>query len=294
MADIKLFVCCHQQSAVPKHPLLVPIQVGAALSDRRFPGFIPDDTRWSISEKNRSYCELTAQYWAWKNTAADFYGFFHYRRYLYPDVSARYPYCLERAADLRTLTRLGYENFSEEIQKYDMIVPKGENMYLPVREHYARAEFHHEKDLRLVETIVREKYPAYIPAMERYLNGSICYFGNIHIMRRPVFQDYCAWLFDILAEFDRRVDMTGYSAQELRVDGYLGERLLGVYYTHRKEELRALELPRVHFLPDRMFLFRRAIHLLLPPGSRRRSWLKKQIKRGRHGYKAETTSVDRT
>lgn len=198
------------------------------------------------------------------------------------------------AADLRTLTRLGYENFSEEIQKYDMIVPKGENMYLPVREHYARAEFHHEKDLRLVETIVREKYPAYIPAMERYLNGSICYFGNIHIMRRPVFQDYCAWLFDILAEFDRRVDMTGYSAQELRVDGYLGERLLGVYYTHRKEELRALELPRVHFLPDRMFLFRRAIHLLLPPGSRRRSWLKKQIKRGRHGYKAETTSVDRT
>lgn len=79
MADIKLFVCCHQQSAVPKHPLLVPIQVGAALSDRRFPGFIPDDTRWNISEKNRSYCELTAQYWAWKNTAADFYGFFHYR-----------------------------------------------------------------------------------------------------------------------------------------------------------------------------------------------------------------------
>ena len=64
MADIKLFVCCHQQSAVPKHPLLVPIQVGAALSDRRFPGFIPDDTRWNISEKNRSYCELTAQYWA--------------------------------------------------------------------------------------------------------------------------------------------------------------------------------------------------------------------------------------
>ena len=58
MADIKLFVCCHQQSAVPKHPLLVPIQVGAALSDRRFPGFIPDDTRWNISEKNRSYCEL--------------------------------------------------------------------------------------------------------------------------------------------------------------------------------------------------------------------------------------------
>lgn len=38
MADIKLFVCCHQQSAVPKHPLLVPIQVGAALSDPAISG----------------------------------------------------------------------------------------------------------------------------------------------------------------------------------------------------------------------------------------------------------------
>lgn len=279
MTDIKLFVCCHQQSTVPQHPLLVPIQVGAALSDRRFPGFIPDDTGENISAKNRSYCELTAQYWAWKNADADFYGFFHYRRYLYPDASARYPYRLERTADLRTLNRLGYENLSEEIQKYDIIVPKGENMYLPVREHYAMAEFHHEKDLRLVEAIVREKYPAYIPAMERYLTGSICYFGNIYIMRKTVFQNYCEWLFDILAEFDRRADTTGYSAQELRVDGYLAERLLGVYYTYHREELRVLEFPRVHFLPGQMFTCQQATYLLLPPGSRRRSWFKKQIKK---------------
>ncbi len=27
------------------------------------------------------YCELTAQYWAWKNEDADYYGFCHYRRY---------------------------------------------------------------------------------------------------------------------------------------------------------------------------------------------------------------------
>ncbi len=93
MADIKLFVCCHRPEKVPKHPLLYPIQVGAALSEVRFPEFLYDDTGENISEKNRSYCELTAQYWAWKNVRADYYGFFHYRRYLYPDTKAKRPFC---------------------------------------------------------------------------------------------------------------------------------------------------------------------------------------------------------
>lgn len=279
MPNIKLFVCCHQQSPVPDHPLLVPIQVGAALSDQRFPGFISDDTGENISQKNRSYCELTAQYWAWKNADADFCGFFHYRRYLYPDTSAKYPYRLERTVDLDTLNRLGYGTFSEQIQKYDIIVPKGENMYLPVREHYAKAKFHHEKDLCLVENIVREKYPAYIPAMERYLSGSICYFGNIYIMRKIVFQDYCAWLFDILAEFDRRVDTAGYSAQELRVDGYLAERLLGIYYLAQQDKLRFSEIPRVHFEPNKRMFFRKTCcYNVLPPGTKKR-FMAKQLMR---------------
>ena len=76
MADIKLFVCCHQQVEIPNHPLLVPIQVGAALAETHFPNFLYDDAGENISEKNRSYCELTAQYWAWKNVGADYFGFF--------------------------------------------------------------------------------------------------------------------------------------------------------------------------------------------------------------------------
>ena len=72
MADIKLFVCGHQPTAVPEHPLLVPLQVGAALAEERFPGFLQDDKGESISAQNRFYCELTAQYWAWKNIRADY------------------------------------------------------------------------------------------------------------------------------------------------------------------------------------------------------------------------------
>ena len=42
---------------------------------------VRDNTGDNISVKNKSYCELTTQYWAWKNTDYDYYGFCHYRRY---------------------------------------------------------------------------------------------------------------------------------------------------------------------------------------------------------------------
>ena len=281
MTDIKLFICCHQPALVPEHPLLVPIQMGAALADSRFPGFLYDDVGDNISHKNRSYCELTAQYWAWKNVQADYYGFFHYRRYLYPDINAKRPYRIEREPDISLLDKLGYTAFTDLIPQYGLILPKGENMYVPVREHYAGAPFHHRKDLALVEQIVRERHPEMGKAVDGYLSGTVCYFGNIFIMKRQVFHNYCAWLFSILEEFDRRADTSSYSPQEQRVDGYLGERLLGVYAAYKKLEdrLRITELPRVHFVQEGSDRRKKQIlGAILPPGSKRRSFVKNVCK----------------
>lgn len=275
MAEIKLLVSCHRPFPVPAHPLLAPIQVGTALSGERFPGFLHDDEGENISGKNRSYCELTAQYWAWKNLRADYCGFFHYRRYLYPDAGAKRPYRIEGAPTTEVLDRLGYDRFSDLIGQYDLILPKRENMHLPVREHYASAPFHYRKDLELMEALIRERCPDYVPAMEKYLSGTECYFGNIFIAGWAVFEDYCGWLFPLLEEFDRRADMMGYGPQELRVEGYLAERLLGIWAT-RHRELRQLELPRVHFIEDpAQRRKQRLVNFLLPPGSKRRSVVKK-------------------
>lgn len=280
MPDIKLFVCCHQPVQIPECPLLVPIQAGAALAESHFSGFLHDDTGDNISAENRSYCELTAQYWARENIEADYYGFFHYRRYLYPAVDARRPYSIEKQPDLPLLDRLGYGGFENLIRQYDLIAPVGENMYVPVREHYANAPHHRRKDLETMEQIVRERHPEMREALEIYLSGTVCYFGNIYIMHRQVFRHYCAWLFPLLREFDRRADTRGYSPQERRVDGYLAERLFGVYLTFRRGGLRTLELPRVHFYPGKEYVRRRLLNTALPPGSRRRSWVKRM-----HGHR---------
>lgn len=275
--DLQLFVSLHKPFPVPEDPLLVPIQVGAALAPGPLDGCLRDDTGESISSQNRSYCELTAQYWVWKNAKADYVGFFHYRRYLYPAPAARRPYRVECLPDVQLLERLGWVRLPELIRGYDLIAPIGEDMHLSVREHYAKAPFHHGKDLALVEEIIRERTPDYVDAMDAYLSQSICYFGNIYIMAWPLFERYCQWLFPILEEFDRRSDLAGYGPQELRVDGYLAERLFGVFYTKVKAEgLRTLELPRVHFVESRgQTVKQRFINALLPPGSVRRSKIKK-------------------
>ena len=82
MSNIKILIACHKDTALLDSKILIPIQVGAAGSARRFEQMLSDDTWDQISAKNPMYCELTAQYWAWKNLEADYYGFFHYRRYL--------------------------------------------------------------------------------------------------------------------------------------------------------------------------------------------------------------------
>lgn len=275
IANIKLFVSCHQLVVVPDLDFLYPIQVGAALAEKRFSGFLQDDEGDNISAKNPSYCELTAQYWAWKNVQADYYGFFHYRRYLYPNTKTKHPYCVEKCATADVMKRLKLEELLWKIPQYDLIFPIGEDMHIPVWEQYAKSLYHHEKDLRLMTQILLELHPEYQAAAEQYLSGTICQFGNIFIAKKEMFRAYCDWLFPMLQEFDRRADLTGYNRQELRVDGYLAERLFGIWETYH-QELRSLELPRVLFIEDGIERWKMKLtNYFLPPGSVRRSKVKK-------------------
>ena len=117
--------------------------------------------------------------------------------------------------------------------------------------------------------------------MEQYLSNSVCYFGNIFIMKRDLFFPYCAWLFSIMDEFDACSAHRGYTAQERRVNGYLAERLLGVYVTQmwRDPSVKILELPRVHFTNSRAHMWgKRVVNVALPPGSRQRAAVKKRLR----------------
>lgn len=66
--DVKILVACHKPCEVYHDDVYTPIHVGRSISKYKneMKDFIGDDTGDNISTKNSSYCELTAQYWAWK------------------------------------------------------------------------------------------------------------------------------------------------------------------------------------------------------------------------------------
>ena len=64
--NIKIFVSAHKQATFPQGNSIIPVQVGAANAVPRFTNTLHDDEGENISAKNPRYCELTAQYWAWK------------------------------------------------------------------------------------------------------------------------------------------------------------------------------------------------------------------------------------
>jgi len=277
VSDIKIFVVSHEDKKIPQNSLLYPIQAGAALTDKRFSGFLQDDEGENISAKNRSYCELTAQYWAWKNMSADYYGFFHYRRFLYPSPDVKRPYILGGGLNAAELKKLSFDSIREFIAQNDLICPMSERMYVSVYEHYKTAPAHHIEDVDLMRSIIAEREGKYLADFERYFSQDEMFFGNIYIMNKTCFFQYCEWLFPLLEEFDSRADVSKYSAQERRVDGYMAERLFGVFLNSEygfKGNKKAF-LPRVHFgSPAKQ----RAGYCLLPPGSRRRAYMKKIVK----------------
>ncbi len=61
---VKILVACHKADPnIRQDDIYMPIQVGKALHPELDLGFQCDNTGDNISEKNGSYCELTALYW---------------------------------------------------------------------------------------------------------------------------------------------------------------------------------------------------------------------------------------
>ena len=255
--DIKIFVACDKDSYVPDNPFLFPIQVGSALSKERYVNMLHDDIGSNISRKNRSYCELTALYWMWKNQDCDYYGLFHYRRYMCLDTSLKENDSLGNVVcdtlNESSLKQLGIstDKMKDYIVDHDAIVVRPRKILAvdSVYKEYGEPYTQHIEDLDVVIDIIHEKYPQFDESVNTYLHQRYAYDCNMLIMKKDIFQDYCSWLFSILEEAEDRINTINYGIQEYRVFGYLAERLCGIYFTYLKNkgDVRVGELPKVLF-----------------------------------------------
>ena len=239
--ELRIFVSAHKEVDLFDSEILQPVQVGASRVDWRFPWALQDDEGKNISDLNPMYCELTAQYWAWKNVDCERYGFCHYRRYFnFADVEFKenpFGEIIENRINKMTQEKFGLfdENMLKQVEGYDIVTTKFQDLRLfpgkfsTPRQHWHEAPNLHDEDLDLMVDILKEMYPDYADACDTYLNGNKTCFCNMFVMTKEIFSDYCPWLFGILEEFCKRANMANYSKEALRTAGHLAERLLNIY-----------------------------------------------------------------
>ena len=183
-------------------------------------GYIGDDTGENISERNGNFCELTGLYWAAKNLDSDYIGIVHYRNVVLPK---------ERHYFIET-------NYTQYIHA------------------------HHEQDLRVTRAIIERKCPEYLPAYDTYMSKTHGHHFNMFVMKKELLQHYCTWLFDILFELEKELDISSYSTNDKRVFGFVSERLLDAWLITNNiayEELDVVYMESQHWLRKGMAFLNR-------------------------------------
>lgn len=199
----------------------IPIQVGAALTDRWFADQ-RDDVGENISVRNRHYSEMTAFYWMWKNDKdADYLGLCHYRR-LWVDL----------------------DTIIEKLQTTDI------DAVLPLPT-LCENSVHEDYLLRYIPTVwqpmmevMKRRSPDYYEAAQEIFKGKIFYASNMCILRRNVLDDLCKWMFPIVMEVEEIVGDIK-DPYYNRYAGFCTERLITLYFLYNKHHWKIAHAEKV-------------------------------------------------
>lgn len=238
--QITIYNSTHGPYALFTSSYMRHIQVGTEINCNDYGLNLKDNLGTNISIKNPYYCELTAQYWAWKNDlSSDYIGFMHYRRHLnfsderyQDDVWG----CINhQQIDQNYEKKFGLDdkNIRKKVLGYDIILPEkwnvrnagSENNY----KHYENGEFLHIEDYDAAIDLLKVKHPEFAPYAEAFNKSAEGWYTNIFIMKRELLDDYSNWLFGFLEDLEAFISIQGYTPQEQRVVGHIAERLFNIY-----------------------------------------------------------------
>lgn len=232
---IKILICYHKPDYLLKDDILTPIHVGRYLAKKVMSenddqykwlhsNLIGDDTGDNISEKNSSYNELTAVYWAWKNYEElgnpEYIGLMHYRRhFVFREMKDVVDVFVDKIDDnYFSLINYTKESIMKLLSDGSSIFHEGK--VDSIRKHYA--DNHNVSDLDSAISIIDEICPSYSTTAHNYLKQDRGSFCNMFIFPKDLFFEYCEWLFKILKTYEDRHDLS-----EKRL--FISERLTGIF-----------------------------------------------------------------
>ena len=242
METIKIIVATHKKYKMPNDSIYLPVQVGA--ENKESLGYQPDNDGENISSKNPYFCELTGLYWAWKNLDADYIGLSHYRRHfsvikhIGKEINKKFESVLNEN-ELRNI-----------LKDTDVTLPKKRNYYIEnLYSHYEHTMY--IEPLDETRKIIEEKYPEYLEEFDKLHKRTSAHMFNMFIMKKEILNDYCTWLFDILFELEKRIDVKQYDAFHARFFGRVSELLLDVWINKNNinyKEVKVIDMQNVNWL----------------------------------------------
>ena len=247
---ISIYIATQSNREFPKNKDYIPMMVGKP--DENLPEGLNDGTGDSISEKNPFYCELTGHYWIWKNDhqvqRSDIVGLCHYRRFFWLNNIPR-RICrktFSSIAECETLLDTKNVDAIFANQKYDIILPRpyafsgGD-----IKSQFIEA--HGETAFSLMIDAIQKNYPQYTKSIDMVFSRRFEYFANMMITTKAIFDKYSEWLFKILQDIEEQVDLA--DKKNLRLLGYISERLLNLYVIHNN--LKIKEVPQIFIDKDK-------------------------------------------
>jgi hypothetical protein len=236
-SNIKILVCTHKKDYVKNDDVFMPIHAGKAISNIDL-GIQGDNTGDNISEKNPYYCELTAHYWAWKNLKSiDYIGLCHYRRYF--DFNCR----VNKLLSIKKVSQNEFQSFKFDISKIinssDIILSKHKVYPYSLAVDYSVC--HISEDYRIMKQIINDLSPEYNDSFSYIFdsNNKLSHY-NMFLTRWDIFEEYSSWLFLILDEAEKRINISSYNTIQQRSLAYMGERLLNVFVYKKQFKIKYL------------------------------------------------------
>jgi hypothetical protein len=203
----------HVNYSKPPFDYVTPIFVGNSPEKGDYSG-LTDQTGINISQRNHIYGELTALYWIWRNTQDDMVGLCHYRRFF--DMTG--------------------PEIQSALHGNRIILPPLCRLKWQVDQQFVRA--HNEQIWRQTLDILYRKHPTYKAPATQVFSGNLLYRHNMFIAGRAFVEKYCSFVFDILFELERFVELHHLNDYQQRYAGFVSERLLTLYVI-------ANDIPRV-------------------------------------------------
>lgn len=242
---VKIIIATHKKYEMPKDNMYLPIHVGAEgkmdiYGNELNLGYQKDNEGDNISLKNSNFCELTGLYWAWRNINADYIGLAHYRRH----------FATKKSNSNLFDQIITYNDLKPSLDKYKVFVPKKRHYIIEtLYSHYDHT--HHIEQLIETRKIIELKYKEYLESYDKVMKQTYGYMFNMMIMEKSVMDSYCTWLFDILFELEKRIEMPELSFYQGRFYGRVSELLLNVWLEQQvrsgvlnRNDIK--ELPYIH------------------------------------------------